>query len=63
MSLQEEHPLACPCCGQINWVLIDCTLGRQSYVEDCQVCCRPMVLDVETADGEVLRLEARPEND
>ena len=63
MSLQEEHPVACPCCGVTSWVLIDCTLGRQSYVEDCQVCCRPMVLDIETAYGEVLRLDARPEND
>ena len=63
MSLQDERPLACPCCGETIWVLVDCSVARQTYVEDCHVCCRPLVLEVETADGEVVRLDARPEND
>jgi hypothetical protein len=36
------HTLACPYCGEPNEIEIDPSAGRsQSYVEDCQVCCRP----------------------
>ena len=30
---------------------IDWSVNRQEYVEDCQVCCRPMVLQI-TIDAE-----------
>ena len=36
------HTLLCPYCGEPNEIEIDPSAGRvQSYVEDCQVCCRP----------------------
>jgi Cysteine-rich CPXCG len=32
-------------CGEWNSVIVDESAGRQqSYVEDCQVCCKPNVL-------------------
>ncbi len=32
----------CPYCGEPNEIEIDVSAGKtQSYVEDCQVCCRP----------------------
>jgi hypothetical protein len=35
-------------------ILVDDSLPAQQYVEDCQVCCRPIVLDVAVdADGDV----------
>ena len=38
----------CSSCGEWNSTTIDRTAGRrQSYVEDCQVCCRPSVLSLE----------------
>jgi hypothetical protein len=38
----------CAGCGQWNSTSVDSSAGRrQSYVEDCQVCCRPSVLTVE----------------
>lgn len=46
MSLLEECFLDCPYCGEPISVLVDCSNDQQTYVEDCQVCCRPMVLQV-----------------
>lgn len=32
---------------------------EQEYIEDCQVCCRPMVLRVEVPQVEVPQVEER----
>lgn len=49
-----EKPIGCPYCGEIITILVDSSLPEQEYVEDCQVCCRPMVLSVYVdADGDV----------
>jgi hypothetical protein len=37
----------CAGCGEWNETVVDASAGsRQSYVEDCQVCCKPNVLAV-----------------
>jgi Cysteine-rich CPXCG len=46
MNLLESTGIRCPCCGEPIEVLIDCSLPIQSYIEDCQVCCRPITLRV-----------------
>ncbi|MBY4677937.1 CPXCG motif-containing cysteine-rich protein [Marinobacterium arenosum] len=62
MSLLEEIPLQCPCCGQSISVLVDCTESDQQYVEDCQVCCAPMLLTVWLDEQGEPHLQAKPEN-
>ena len=58
----SEHPVSCPYCGEHITVLVDESLAEQSYVEDCQVCCRPIVLEVAVlGDGQVT-VSAMPEN-
>lgn len=47
MSHVEECFLECPYCGEPISVLVDCSCDEQSYIEDCQVCCQPMVLHVQ----------------
>jgi len=38
----------CAGCGEWNATVVDASAGmRQSYVEDCQVCCKPNVLQIE----------------
>ncbi len=50
----EEKALSCPYCGEPIQLLIDCSIEEQRYVEDCQVCCQPMVVDVMLdEDGQV----------
>ena len=65
----EEVFLSCPYCGEPISVLLDGGAAEQvgagdpSYIEDCQVCCRPMVLEPRLeADGSI-SLSARQEND
>ncbi len=38
----QERTVDCPYCGEKIDVLIDPSPGGQDYVEDCQVCCRPI---------------------
>ena len=59
----SETPISCPYCGESISVLVDDSIPEQSYVEDCQVCCRPIVLDVVVdLDGDVA-VSARSENE
>jgi hypothetical protein len=38
----------CAGCGEWNETFVDASSGRQqTYVEDCQVCCKPNVLRIE----------------
>jgi len=53
----------CPYCSEPIEILIDASLPSQQYIEDCQVCCRPITLRVEIdADGEP-QVRATGEND
>jgi len=46
--LRTTAVVTCPFCGQTDELAID-TGGarRQTYTEDCAVCCRPRVIHVE----------------
>ena len=54
-----ERRIHCPFCAQALDVWLDLSAGDQSYVEDCRVCCRPMLLSFTVAEGEIadLRVE------
>ena len=39
----------CPWCGERLEMTIDGSVGDQEYVEDCQVCCAPIVVTVRIA--------------
>jgi hypothetical protein len=42
----------CPYCGETIVLLVDDSAGDQQYIEDCQVCCRPIQVAVALdADG------------
>ena len=59
----NEQSISCPYCGETITVLVDDSLPEQQYVEDCQVCCRPIVLSVVVrSDGDVV-VVATAEND
>lgn len=48
-----ESGFQCAGCGEWNQTTVDESAGRnQSYVEDCQVCCKPNVLRVLYDTGE-----------
>jgi hypothetical protein len=55
----SERTIGCPYCGESISILVDDTLPEQRYVEDCQVCCRPIELDVEVAPNGDVTVDAR----
>lgn len=58
----ETCDIHCPCCGEPIEIVIDCSVAEQSYVEDCAVCCQPILLHVcVSPDGEA-NVSAQPEN-
>ena len=58
MNLHAFADGQCPYCGEPLEFALDPSGGNQVYVEDCQVCCRPILVDVAfDAQGEArLRL-------
>ena len=53
----------CPYCGEPIELIIDTSVTQQSYIEDCQVCCRPMLLNVENDSEGHISLDIRNENE
>ncbi len=46
MNRLSEKEIICPYCGEAIEVLIECLEEQQQYIEDCQVCCRPIEFTV-----------------
>lgn len=55
--------IGCPYCGETIEILVDQSLPEQEYVEDCQVCCRPIVLNVLIDMQGDVSVSARSENE
>ena len=52
----------CPYCGEQCEAVLDLSGGDQTYVEDCPVCCRPIVFTLQV-HGDEWFLNVRSEND
>ncbi|TQV88202.1 CPXCG motif-containing cysteine-rich protein [Aliikangiella coralliicola] len=59
----KEAAVQCPYCWEQIEVLIDCSVDSQSYVEDCQVCCRPIVFDISIDEFDNFTVEVKSEDD
>lgn len=50
----QAREITCPYCGESIAIDIDPSGGSQTYIEDCQVCCRPIVFKLSIGyDGDV----------
>jgi hypothetical protein len=58
----EIAGISCPYCGEQIQVVIDMSVENQEYIEDCSVCCRPILMVASVTDGAV-EVIARHEND
>jgi len=41
-----EATVQCPYCGESIEILLDPSDPSEEYIEDCQVCCRPITMRV-----------------
>ena len=48
-----EIQLQCPHCGEIFTSTADTSQGDYSTIEDCEVCCAPMTIEVTCEPGRV----------
>ena len=62
MDLRELE-VDCPYCGEAISVMVDPVSGEERYTEDCSVCCRPMVLNIEVDEDDEFIVSARREED
>lgn len=47
--------IECPYCGEWINLALDTSAGPQQYIEDCQVCCRPISVHLDMdADGDAV---------
>jgi len=53
----------CPYCGETIELILDTSVEQQSYIEDCQVCCRPMIVSVTVDSDGFISLQTRHENE
>jgi endogenous inhibitor of DNA gyrase (YacG/DUF329 family) len=58
----EYQDYECPYCGEAVEAVLDLSAGDQQYIEDCPVCCRPVLFELRT-DGCQWSLAVRTEND
>jgi predicted DsbA family dithiol-disulfide isomerase len=54
-----EHSFTCPACWVTISMLLDLSEGAQTFVEDCEVCCRPLLISFDTKAGELGEFDAR----
>ena len=46
MNADSSERVVCPYCGERISIAIDGGADAQRYIEDCEVCCRPIVFEV-----------------
>jgi transcription elongation factor Elf1 len=57
--IEEDYPFSCPHCGVDLSVRLDASGGaKQEFIQDCEVCCRPIQIQVRLTGDEVIDFSA-----
>lgn len=62
-SVLHFETITCPYCWESIEVALDLSVEAQQQVEDCSVCCRPIVIAYRAAEGELVALDTAAESD
>jgi hypothetical protein len=63
MRMLPVESIQCPYCGESIDIVIDDSVEHQQYVEDCQVCCRPIDITVRIGSAGAITVRCRAENE
>ena len=67
MYLTEEVATCCPYCGESISIVVDLSAldgqATNSFIEDCEVCCRPIDFTAVSTGVGGVELFAQDEND
>lgn len=61
-TLLRFENITCPYCWESIEIALDLSVESQRQVEDCSVCCRPIVIAYSAAEGELIALDTAAEN-
>lgn len=42
MQALDTQQVVCPYCAELIEIVVDASIPEQDYIEDCEVCCRPI---------------------
>lgn len=57
--MEIEHFFTCPYCWQEISFILDLSAGaNQRYIEDCEVCCAPVMISFSVEDFELSEFQA-----
>lgn len=59
----DAFAMSCPYCGEPIDILVDASAGDQYYIEDCQVCCRPINVSVQVDEQGEPAVALRSDNE
>jgi len=54
-----EHNFQCPYCWEEVSMLLDPSISRQTYVEDCEVCCNPIEVTLKFQDNALVDFDVQ----
>jgi len=63
MTFIDTYRTNCPHCGESIELVIDASVEAQDYVEDCEVCCRPIVVCVQSSTDGRTNVSVERENE
>ncbi len=55
-----EYYFDCPHCWENQLKMIDSTLEKQIFIEDCEVCCNPIEFNVSIINNHIVSFSALP---
>jgi len=62
MTGLQTTQVQCPYCWETFETVVDCSVIEHEYVEDCYVCCQPIVFQVVTDGDGIVNLAVSAEN-
>ncbi len=63
-TTDEDILWTCQYCGEVNTVWLDLTVdGKQDFIEDCRICCRPNRIIVALDESNNIFVESRPSDE
>jgi hypothetical protein len=56
---ESENFFYCPYCGEKISMILESLYGGQSYIEDCEVCCRPIEISYKVEDNQITSVDIK----
>ena len=58
-----ELQVQCPYCWESFVLLVDGSIESQEYIEDCEICCRPIDFSIQMGEEDQARVQARTQDE